>query len=430
MAEKKRIAFLFGAGAERCLGLPGGYDYLIDSFFCRKTKDIKEPLKKFFSETYFQNKSFPYKLSKDVLSCNYISILKRIAKLAIDHGKLSTTILTRESIDTWKQDTPIVLEFKTLVENYKDGKDLVIQDDILEHIVESGKPTREEFTDILKPGLAGILDNYFHTIVNPQKFGPNNFAKIFYFYWSCYFSITDCLVLNNQDFFREYLKGDAVNYTYILENFRRFLERINSFTKCAVENEKNYYKLIAESVTDDFSITGVITTNYLNLVRNAFSNITENISYPNGHFDLYEFPEYLEITDLAKSNQIIDNKKIFFPFIFGQSYVKPVVCSKQIKEFDLLSEIFNLNSTYEEKSILVILGYEINPDDNHINAFIHEYIENGNRLVFVTDKKSKFENSISNLYLHDDSNCENLIVNFNDDMENIVSKIFEKLKSM
>ena len=49
----------------------------------------------------------------------------------------------------------------------------------------------------LNIGVAGSLDSYFHTIIDPYKYSVVRFSKIFNYYWACYFAILqDVLVFS------------------------------------------------------------------------------------------------------------------------------------------------------------------------------------------------------------------------------------------
>lgn len=103
---------------------------------------------------------------------------------------------------------------------------------------------------------------------------------------------------------------------------------------------------------------------------------------------LFEFPELLEVRDFSEQKENtaspLPAEHIFFPFIFGQSYLKPVVDKRQTEEFHKFGKIL------DGSDILVVLGYNINEDDNHVNSFIHGYLKDkGKRLVVVTDNEDE-----------------------------------------
>ena len=84
----------------------------------------------------------------------------------------------------------------------------------------------------------------------------------------------------------------------------------------------------------------------------------------------------MEVVDLAENSG--KNDKLLFPFIFGQSLVKPIVNAIQTEEFHRLNELLN------DTDMLVVMGFNINEDDNHINAFLHNYVKKGKKLIIVS----------------------------------------------
>lgn len=105
----------------------------------------------------------------------------------------------------------------------------------------------------------------------------------------------------------------------------------------------------------------------------------DQIAYLNGELKLFEFPEILTIGDVSDdSYDSIIREKLFFPFILGQSMLKPVIASQQIYAFNKALNILN------KSDILVILGYNINEDDNHINVLLREFVTaKKDRKIFV-----------------------------------------------
>ena len=93
----------------------------------------------------------------------------------------------------------------------------------------------------------------------------------------------------------------------------------------------------------------------------------------------------MEVVDLTDDN--IDASTFHFPFLFGQSLVKPIINKRQIDEF------YELKKVLDTAEILVIFGFNINEDDNHINSFLHDFVSTkkiiivnpGARKIYATD---------------------------------------------
>ena len=145
--------------------------------------------------------------------------------------------------------------------------------------------------------------------------------------------------------------------------------------------KRSYYEAIAEYLDDkDTKLAGVLTTNYFNLAESVLKGRTKNgCAYLNGQLKWMEKPESLEVFDLVEKKPETD---LYFPFIFGQSLTKPIVHEKQITEFCKTRKIL------EEADCLIILGYGINEDDNHINSMLHEYLMKGKRVIIITNDRN------------------------------------------
>lgn len=69
---------------------------------------------------------------------------------------------------------------------------------------------------------------------------------------------------------------------------------------------------------------------------------------------------------------ILNTKDLIFPFLFIQSGIKPIIEYNQLKEYSKMLKLL------EDAQTLIIVGYRLNLDDNHLNSLIRN---------FITDKK-------------------------------------------
>lgn len=403
MAEKK-ISFLFGAGAEakskseeESFGLPSSIDYLHDTFFCRKTDKIINALKQFFSsdnkkekKLYF-NETYSYNASTLMSGAN---LYKKVLENLLDIKKKEKQ---NEEIKIQDEDVKCFEKiFNDFLED-KERKEVEVSNELLKKALkvetENNKAclSRTNFESEMQISFGSFLDEYFHTIINPKKYGPVNFSKVFNYYWSCFFSIADSLIsskkIKNKKL-QEFFDSDTeINHLKILQNLSDFIRIL--YKETAIDYKGTYYSEIIKQLKNrksQYECKGAITTNYFKFVEECFSSFTE-VSYINGKLKWFEYPELLEVRDFSDGTPTeneFDTKHIFFPFIFGQSYLKPVVDKKQTEEFHKFGKILDASD------ILVILGYNINEDDNHVNSFLHNYLTKPEkRLVFVTDKDDK-----------------------------------------
>lgn len=225
------------------------------------------------------------------------------------------------------------------------------------------------------------LDAYFHTIIAPKKHSVNKFSIVFNYYWACYFCLLKHILDNDQrPQVKRYLKEDGeVNCELILNEMKQFTQLLYQ-ENLQFSQRDTYYSLIQKYIgqnSESYEIVGVATTNYY---RYCEQLRCEPI-YLNGAMNLFEFPKDLEIRDLSQEDYNRD--KLFFPFIFGQSFVKPIVCSRQIEEY------YKFGECLQGTEVLVILGYNLNDDDNHINAYLHDFAKKGEIIVVTNDSEEQ-----------------------------------------
>lgn len=387
------VAFLFGAGAERpCFELPTGTEFLEKTLYQDQEKSgdkFRKALKGFFTGKYFDY----YKYTAHHINTDIYKFMleKIIRKNCVDSQKSEeeTAALLKKS-----HGAEVLKEFKKNLEFKKSYDD--IKNQFLKDILKEYKDDMDSLSDV---GSAGLLDSYFYTIINPPKYSKINFSKIFNYYWSCYFAIAESILksLEKKNILgseiEEFYKNGNLDYKKIISKIDTFTRTLYSYkTKILSSYNDSYYACIKETYIkkflkendDEFELQGTATTNYF-LFQEILLDNPEKTAYLNGKMSLFEFPELLEVRDFSSPKEStaspLSSKHIFFPFIFGQSYLKPVVDKRQTEEFHKFGKIL------DGSDILVVLGYNINEDDNHVNSFIHGYLKDKNkRLVVVTDK--------------------------------------------
>ena len=70
--------------------------------------------------------------------------------------------------------------------------------------------------------VGGLLDSYFHTIIDPIKYDVKRFSKILNYYWACYFTIIYDILkyFNKKNKYDRYFKGDKLNYKNVLKDIK------------------------------------------------------------------------------------------------------------------------------------------------------------------------------------------------------------------
>ena len=115
--------------------------------------------------------------------------------------------------------------------------------------------------------------------------------------------------------------------------------------------------------------------------------------------------------------------------------MKPIVSRHQIEAFHKFEQILN------DSQLLVILGYNINEDDNHINAYLREFaLSHPIVIVFKPGDKDKDEvDSVNNkkievknkLRLIDDDNIYPLAANYKQHPpKQVISRLDEFVNSI
>lgn len=169
------------------------------------------------------------------------------------------------------------------------------------------------------------------------------------------------------------------------EEYLLFLKSQANSTQCQHDHTSYYGQIFDAKKGQPWFFA---TTNYTPFSEQYFGK--ECVTYLNGKMTWFEDYRTLQIFDIVEEDnyhQLLSNdKKIrsnLFPFIFIQSGVKPIVASRQIKQY------YEFINRLEKSQILVVLGYGFNNDDNHINAIIGEWLRGdaSRKLIFFDWKK-------------------------------------------
>lgn len=219
-----------------------------------------------------------------------------------------------------------------------------------------------------------ILEKYFHTLINPNT-SKINFWKIINFYWLAYFSIVSAITEDKSINIELKTKEDYLLYLRNLKSSSKKIHRYCSEKKDTGYYNRKYYQ------NKNIETVGIITTNYTNFCETT--GIENNrIAFLAGKLDYFENPYRLDIFGSEKINK--NRAELIFPFILAQTSVKPIIHPYQIEEYNKYSMIL------DDAEYLVIIGYALNKDDNHINSYIRDFLINNinKKLIYChyTDK--------------------------------------------
>ncbi len=472
--EKIKVAFLFGAGVETGVAnfnMDSGMAYLQESLFAgsHNFAYLDALTKKFGHKEYFNN-TYTYSKNKvdicQILLKNFviqkashseeflINYQYEISVLLND-SEIHDIFLMEPKLNKYEKDLKAQKNFRKEKASEKEKalkKKQYLNSkfkDIMNGTIRKYSEIKEDFfqklfTESSKGGIdydlnigvAGLLDSYFHTIINPNKYGAVKFTWIFNYYWACYFTILKkvLIYLKDESDFENLLietpykenpgKENGDKYTL---DYLKVLNSIDDITKKLYSPELNlslgtsYYHCIKEELNkynDRINCCGVATTNYFRFC----STICDNTIYLNGQLKQFEYPEFLEVCDFSEELKIKEG--LFFPFVFGQSLVKPIVNAAQTEEYSKFYKLLLDSDNEEIADVLVIMGYNINEDDNHINTFLHDFVRRGKRMIILTGKK---DYDVKSKLKCDPKVVELCVVNYNDTPEKITRQVFEKI---
>lgn len=220
---------------------------------------------------------------------------------------------------------------------------------------------------------------------------------------------------------------DSNSYCLILDNLEYYTKAIFEEPWSDTLKKHFYYNQKYYSENEFYEVTGILTTNYTPLV-----NITEifnsKIAYLNGKINQFEYPYELTIKDFTKDER--GKSDFYFPFVMAQSALKPIIAPQQIKEYSLASRILRSSNA------LVIIGYNINEDDNHVNSFIVDFLRRdpiNNRVIFC--KYTRAKETYDEAKCHKDI-CGRLRIAKNNEQLNVVenegdaSKLFFRISEI
>lgn len=149
--------------------------------------------------------------------------------------------------------------------------------------------------------------------------------------------------------------------------------------------------------------------------------VCKGIAYFHGKLNLFESPYEMKVYDITNDDDASELSNIYyFPYIFIQSAIKPIVEKKQIIEY---SKAINF---LEESKCLIIIGYKINCDDNHINSIIRDFLLKHKVIYFDYDNSSE-DNILKKLRVEKCDNFEYISINNKNCIETFKNKLYELL---
>ncbi len=214
------------------------------------------------------------------------------------------------------------------------------------------------------PSYLGLLDSYFFTLIQPKTLGKKKFWRVILCYYRAYLSLVKPFFKKNKKFTNEYiLNNPDETYQVMKEECRNIVEK----------ESDSYFSILRNRHDLNF-----VTTNYT-----PFGQIlSEDCVYLHGRFDLFESPYSRSVVDLSSTKEL-PSDDLYFPYIFIQSGVKPIVERHQIREYNRFIEYL------DSSDVLYVLGYQFNPDDSEIISLVRVFLIKGKKIVYFQYHKNE-----------------------------------------
>lgn len=384
--RKKKICFLFGAGCEGNgqIGLPSGANFKKDIVLSKEMNSLYNKINN--PNVKMQNSAIIDARCQNILYQTYKEHKEKLSVFSESNKKIIEDYIKYregkfESEDPKREE--IKRKFKELYKSLIDAAS-----DLKNSILVSDEEKNAFFANLT---FCSFSDELFNYLRFPKEY-ETEVTKVKKLYFSAYYSIVKKIyeLAENKNFEDDYLEA---NENLNTSGFRtKFAEDIKSWQEKICANKKDdpnlYYNVIKKLYSfnqDKFEEPAIITTNYTNFAE----TLTEfKVSYLHGRIDLFEETNKKTVGELSK---FTDESEIF-PFIFIPSGIKPIVCIWQMEQY--CSAI----SEFKDSDLLCILGYSNNSDDEHIQNFIHDRLNNGKRVVWFNYMSSDSKETVSNLF--------------------------------
>lgn len=216
------------------------------------------------------------------------------------------------------------------------------------------------------PSYMGIIDGKFSSLIAPSMLGSGRFWQVVSCYCRAYLTIM-----------KEVL--DREDYSSYMNPTEELIKEVRTMSRRKKDLDA-YYSVLSE-MKQNLDIS-VITTNYTLFCEEIAELRKDKIAYVHGRIGLYESPRDLYVYDAEDEGF---GKEVVFPYFFIQSGIKPIVEQRQIKEYS------KMISFMEKSDKIIILGYRLNYDDNHINSIIRSAVKKGKEVVYLAFNDGKMD---------------------------------------
>ena len=220
-----------------------------------------------------------------------------------------------------------------------------------------------------------LIDNYFRYILSP-KTDWAKFTKMFLFLRAAYDAITSK---------ENTLSDEALQKNSYYKDIITELKNDNASVEIkalASTNYHDYYgrlvKLINESTIEDGTLDEASLEARFGKVMRLNGGVGEFYN-PYKNSLVKREPVNTAADQDNSDNLFLYQNQLVTPFFFTQSGIKPMTA------IDISCLYTEMYSKFKEADIIVVIGFNFNSDDNHINTIIRDLVENHNKtLVLIT----------------------------------------------
>lgn len=376
--KKTNITFLIGAGAEcnEPFNIINGNNFKIEVLFCKNVAEIYKKI----------NNNNEIKVTSDkILTGNSTNVFYQtlienpeFKKIFLNNKEIIDYVNYKSNQNENKEKDDKEIKYANFKRQYNEL--------IIKHLDENKNDIVKQFLDNVSP--YSYIDSYFNYLRKPKSY-IKEASKVVKLYFSAYLSIVSKLGIDIK-FLEKLDTNKKLNRVMIKEKISSSIKLIINNVKTIEEDNKNnnientiYYLLIKE-ICNTYNVN-IITTNYLPFVDEILDINKNNIVHIHGQIDLFENLYTKEIKSITE----FDEQDIIFPYLMVQSGVKPIISPYQIKEW------YKAVDFIENSDYVIVLGYGMNSDDEHITTILRTYAKFKKYIFFLhsteQDDKQKKE---------------------------------------
>lgn len=363
------IGLLLGAGCEGKgqLGLPSGVLFKRDTIVADKVADLVYGVNR---------KEHPAITNGTIIAHNSYSILYQTL-LEYTGKKFSFSQEEKEIVDRYislsNGNISVSEQEKTDIRNAFAILYKIRFYDEIKNSVTSGKALNEDATLFLENAcFYSFVDSRFNYLRKPGEYRKES-NRVVKLYFAAFKSILSSLLDPAE---QEALSNALLGKHSLRENRLLLHDLIVKSQQRIVDANQGrkdlYYNIIRSAKAEHSDVQySIVTTNYTNFIELMTGISGNNLAYVHGKLDTFEDIESKRVGNLTSFAE----NAFIFPFIFIQSGIKPVVNGFQI------DELSKARSIIAESDELIILGYGVNSDDEHISNLLRERIRAGKTIT-------------------------------------------------